>query len=147
MPSKLQQHIHALEAEEEVGVEVRRDVAVMWLKVLMLVATKKPRDPLRRAEIIAVERSDVLQSGQFVAPDCLHIWLARSPGEWVPVWVATRSRRRSLSDGRVLLRDLGGRPIRGRCRCRRFLWRRSWRRFSNLEHQEDPCTASPKTQS
>ena len=67
--SLLQVGVHALEVEEELGVKVRRDVAVMWQQILVVVASEQARNALGEPEVLVGQTTQVTQARQIIAPN------------------------------------------------------------------------------
>ena len=93
----LQVTIHVLEVEEQLGVKLRWDDAVMWQQILVVVTSKQARDALGEPVVLIGQSSQVAQARQVIAPNSEVTALARSRGVevplGVPLWTVWRIRR------------------------------------------------------
>ena len=122
---------HGLKVQVQLLIKFRRNMAMVRLEELVVIATQQPCDPLGELEVVVTESSKIPKARQFSTPDGELPALARSRGEKVPSGIpswsqgrfsrrlrSTRSRGRSTCHRRLLLGHLRGR-LRRRRSCRR----------------------------
>ena len=102
MPLPRRYVVHGLKVQVQFLIKFRRNVAVVRLEELVVIASKQPGHPLRKLEIVMTESvQGPSKAWQVSTPDGEFPALARSRGEKVPLGISLMVARADQPEAEV----------------------------------------------